>query len=158
MSGNKRENLSPVEEAEALIRLKEARGYKLENLARIIGKSPQSVSESLALVKLPAEIKAEILATPTDVRRFQKSQLLQVIRAGSPEEVRAAWDSLREGNSPTVRALKARARTAKGRPKNFHFAYKSSAVGVRVTVTFSRAKASPQEVKAALQEALDHVS
>jgi len=152
-----RENLSPVEEAEALVRLKEARGYTLDNLARIIGKSPQSVSESLALVKLPSEIKAEILATPTDVRRFQKSQLLQVVRAGSLEQVRAAWSALREGDSPTVRALKARTRNVKGRPKNFHYAYKAAS-GARVTITFPRAKASPDDVREALREAIDNVS
>lgn len=152
-----RENLSPLEEAEALIRLKEARKYKLDDLARILGKSTQTVSESLSLVKLPDEIKAEVFSATTDVRRFQKSQLLQVVRAGSTEEVRAAWDALRGGESSTVRSLKARARTAKGRPKNFQFAYKAPS-GIRVTVTFSRAKASSEEVKAALEEAIAHVS
>lgn len=153
-----RENLSPLEEAEALVRLKEERQYKLDDLARIIGKSPQTVSESLALVKLPDDIKAEVFATSTDVRRFQKSQLLQVVRAGTQEEIRAAWDALREGESPTVRSLKkARAKTQKGRPKNFQFAYKAPS-GVRVTVTFARAKASAEDVKAALREAIDHVA
>jgi ParB family chromosome partitioning protein len=78
-----RENLNAVEEAEALLRLKHARRYTDEQLAKIIGNSRQAVNESLTLNELPAEIKSECRTSGT----WSKSQLLQVLRAGSDEEM-----------------------------------------------------------------------
>ena len=48
-----RENLSALEEAEALLKLKNARQFTDEALAKIIGKSRQSVNDSLILNELP---------------------------------------------------------------------------------------------------------
>lgn len=149
-----RENLSALEEAEGLQKLKDARGYTLEDLARIIGKSAPSVSESLVLVRLPEDIKAEILGTPSDVRKFQKSQLLQVFRAGEPGKVRAAWDALRDGEAPTVRALRARTRPLMGRPKSYSHVYAPSGSSFSVTVRFKKAKVGRSEVRNALEVAL----
>jgi ParB family chromosome partitioning protein len=54
-----RQDLNPVEEAEALKRLMDDHGYKQEDLARIISKAPITVSETLSLNKLPKEIRDE---------------------------------------------------------------------------------------------------
>jgi ParB family chromosome partitioning protein len=147
-----RENLSPLEEAEALLKLKETKGYKLEDLARIIGKSKPTVSESLKLLELPEDIRAEVVAG-SDVRTYEKSQLLQVVRAGDPEKVRATWDALKAGEAPTVRALRERAKPATGRPKHFSQTYQPEHGRFRVTVTFQKVRVTPQEVKEALREA-----
>jgi len=54
-----RENLSAIEEAEGLLKLKQARQFTDQALAKIIGKSRQSVNDSLILNELPESIKAE---------------------------------------------------------------------------------------------------
>ncbi|MCX5821325.1 MAG: ParB/RepB/Spo0J family partition protein [Deltaproteobacteria bacterium] len=60
-----RQDLNPVEEAEALQRLMDDHPYMQEDLARIIGKSPATISEALSLNKLPKEIRDECRKDPT---------------------------------------------------------------------------------------------
>lgn len=152
-----REDLNPIDEAEALLMLKDLRGYTDENLAKVVGKSRQSVSESLSLARLPDHIKAE--CRMPNVRQWTKIQLLQVFRAGSPEKVDAAWQALRGGQVTTVRALREATKTPTkptGRPKHYTFAYRPEHGRFRVTVTFTRARVTPDELKAALMETLTH--
>lgn len=149
-----RENLNAIEEAEAYLRLKQTRGYTDELLAKVVGKSRSSVTETLSLNHLPDAIKAECRTSDN----WQKSQLLQVLRAGTPEKVEATWQTVRGGESPTVRELRRKTKSPKGRPKNFLFSYKPESGRFRVAVTFSKARVTSDEVKSALKEALKHVT
>ena len=54
-----RENLKPIEEAEALARMMEEYKYTQKKLAKAIGKSQPTISETLSLNRLPEEIKEE---------------------------------------------------------------------------------------------------
>jgi len=65
-----RQDLNPVEEAEALKRLQDDHAYKQEDLARIIGKSTVNISETLSLTKLPQEIRDECRQDPTVPKNF----------------------------------------------------------------------------------------
>jgi len=60
-----RQDLNPAEEAEALKRLMDDHAYQQDELARIIGKSPATISLSLSLNKLPKEIRDECRQDPT---------------------------------------------------------------------------------------------
>ena len=60
-----RQDLNPIEEAEALKRLMDDHPYMQEDLARIIGKSPTTISEALSLNKLPQAIRDECRQDPT---------------------------------------------------------------------------------------------
>jgi len=60
-----RQDLNPIEEAEALKRLMDDHPYMQEDLARIIGKSPVTISEALSLNKLPKEIRDACRQDPT---------------------------------------------------------------------------------------------
>jgi ParB family chromosome partitioning protein len=60
-----RQDLNPIEEAEALKRLMDDHPYMQEDLARIIGKSPTTISEALSLNKLPKEIRDACRQDPT---------------------------------------------------------------------------------------------
>jgi ParB family transcriptional regulator, chromosome partitioning protein len=60
-----RQDLNPIEEAEALKRLMDDHPYLQEDLARIIGKSPVTISEALSLNKLPKEIRDECRKDPS---------------------------------------------------------------------------------------------
>lgn len=153
-----RENLSAIEEAVALAKLKEARGYTQRDLAKIIGKSEQTVSESLKLLELPSEIRAELEET-SDVRSFQKSQLLEVVKAGDADKVAAAWNALKTGSLKTVRDLRQAKRPAAAdeKPRHFTHTYHDDDGRYRVTVTFSKTKVSSAELKAALREAAKHI-
>jgi len=54
-----RENLKPIEEAEALGRMIHQHGYTQEKLARAIGKAQSAISETIELNRLPETIKNE---------------------------------------------------------------------------------------------------
>lgn len=148
-----REDLSALDEAEALLQLKEARGFTDETLAKVIGKSRQSVSEALSLKKLPEEIKAECRALGIGT----KIQLLAVLRAGDSENMQATWEAFKTGKATTTRQLKAHREEAKKPPSHFRFQHKPKGRPFQVIVTFSKRKASAVEIKEALRDAMKHL-
>jgi ParB family chromosome partitioning protein len=62
-------DLNPVEEAEALKKLMDDHSYQQDELAKIIGKSPATISLSLSLNKLPKEIRDVCRQDPTVPKR-----------------------------------------------------------------------------------------
>jgi ParB family chromosome partitioning protein len=60
-----RQDLTPVEEAEALKRLQDDHAYKQEDLARILGKAAATISETLSITKLPEQVRDECRQDPS---------------------------------------------------------------------------------------------
>ena len=75
-----RQNLNPIEEAQAYGKMIEEHHYTQEKLAKIVGKSRINITETLSLNKLPDEVKAECLR----VDMFSKRSLIQVARQKTP--------------------------------------------------------------------------
>lgn len=148
-----RENLNPIELAESLLKLREARAFSDSDLARVIGKSRPSVNELLSLNHLPESVREECRTSD----KYSKSQLLEVLRAGSTDEERlAVWSALKSGQARTVRAIRSQARPQK--KKGFQHAYRAPGGHFRVVVAFRKAEATPDEIRAALQEAAEHAA
>jgi len=82
-----REDLSALEEAEGLGSLIDQYGYTHEALAELIGKSRPYVSNTLALRRLPDQIKQAYHASPDVSREI----LISVARAPSPEQQDVLW-------------------------------------------------------------------
>ena len=80
-----RKDLTPFEESEALHGLAERCGYTHEDLARRLGKSRTSVTESLALAGMPDVVRN--LCRLADIS--SKSLLLQVVRQETAEKMTA---------------------------------------------------------------------
>lgn len=148
-----RENLSAIEEAEALLHLKQARRFTDGQLAQVIGKSRQSVNDSLALNDLPEPLKEECRTCGIGSKR----QLLSIVRAGSPEKVQVLWDAFRRGELTTVRALQQHSKPRKGRSRSYRFSYRSAAGEFRLNLVFAKTMATVEEIRDALQEALTSV-
>jgi ParB family chromosome partitioning protein len=150
-----RENLNPLEEAEALLKLKRTKSFTDQVLAKIIGKSRTSVTEILSLNQLPEPIKDR--CRTSDI--WSKSQLLQLVRADSPEKIDTLWKVLNGGQATTVRDLRRRmARPSrKGRHTHYRFLHKPKGRSYQVLVTFAKAEVSREELRAALKEALAHL-
>ncbi len=79
-----RRDLGPFEEAEGYRTLIEKYGYTHEQVARAVGRSRVTVTETLSLLRIPADLReacrhADITA---------KGVLLQIARAGSPDAMR----------------------------------------------------------------------
>ena len=86
-----REDLSPLEEAEALATLIERHGYSHREVADLLGKSRPYVSNTLALIRLPAPVKADLQRNGTAVSR---ELLMGVARQDDPEVALALWHRL----------------------------------------------------------------
>jgi ParB family chromosome partitioning protein len=87
-----REDLSPLEEAEALALLIERHGYSHRAVAELLGKSRPYVSNTLALTRLPASVKHEL---QREGRAVSRELLLGVARQEDPDAALALWRRLR---------------------------------------------------------------
>jgi ParB family chromosome partitioning protein len=86
-----REDLSPLEEAEALATLIARHGYSHREVAELLGKSRPYVSNTLALTRLPEPVKVDLQRDGSDVSR---ELLMGVAREEDPEAALALWRRL----------------------------------------------------------------
>lgn len=87
-----RENLKPVEEAEALARMIEEYSYTQEQLAKVIGKGRSTITETLSLNKLPEEVKKE--CRHADI---PKRVLVEITKKKTPEEMICLFNKVQSG-------------------------------------------------------------
>jgi ParB family chromosome partitioning protein len=102
-----REDLNPVEEAEAYQRLMNLREYTQEALAESLGKSRSTVANTLRLLKLVPEVQDRV------VRGELSSGAARAILA-VPEEAQASVAEAAVEHAMNVRQLEAVARRVKG--------------------------------------------
>ena len=87
-----RENLTAIEEAEAIERLRAVHDYGLAELSGVLGKSDSTISEILSLNRLPQEIKDDCRSNPKVVR----SILCLIAREKTPERMVALYTRYKE--------------------------------------------------------------
>src|SRR5437763_8900991 len=146
-----RKDLTPFEEAEALQGLAERCGYTHEDLARRLGKSRTSVTESLALAAMPEDIRN--LCRLADIS--SKSLLLQVVRQDAPEKMTALVEKIASQGGTTRQQLReAVARPKAGRPKQYIFAYRPPTKAFNLKLSFAKSRVSRDEVIDALEAIL----
>jgi ParB family transcriptional regulator, chromosome partitioning protein len=87
-----REDLSPLEEAEALAILIERHGYSHREVADLLGKSRPYVSNTLALNKLPESVKADL---HREGQSLSRELLMGIAREDDPAAAEALWKRLR---------------------------------------------------------------
>jgi ParB family chromosome partitioning protein len=148
-----RKDLTPFEEAEALQSLQTRCGYTHEDLARKLGKSRTSITESLSLNGIPDEVKN--LCRLADI--YSKSLLLQVVRQGDPQKMVALIEKIsRDGGVATREEVRKEvAKPKAGRPKAFIFNYKAPTKAFKLQLRFAKSRVDRDEVISAL-EAIIH--
>jgi len=143
-----RKDLTPFEEAEALHGLAARCGYTHEDLARRLGKSRTSITESLALHAMPEEVRT--LCRLADIAA--KSLLLQVVRQETPEKMTALVEQIASHGGATRQQLRDAAKKPKaGRPKHYVFAYRPPTKAFNLKLSFSKSRASRDDVIEALE-------
>ena len=143
-----RKDLTPFEEAEALHGLAERCGYTHEDLARRLGKSRTSVTESLALASMPEEVRN--LCRLADIS--SKSLLLQVVRQETPAKMTALIEKMAAQGGATRQQLReAVAKPKAGRPKHYVFSYRPPTKAFNLKLSFSKSRASRDDVIDALE-------
>jgi len=144
-----RKDLTPFEESEALQSLATRCRYTHEDMARRLGKSRSSITESLSLNGIPDEVKN--LCRLADIN--SKSMLLEIVRQGDPQKMVALVEKIaRDGATrETVRKEKEAAKPKAGRPKHYTFSYKAPTKAFRLQLRFTKSRVDKEEVIEALQ-------
>jgi ParB family chromosome partitioning protein len=145
-----RKDLTPFEESEALHSLATRCSYTHEEMARKLGKSRTSITESLSLNQMPDEVKN--LCRLADIS--SKSLLLEIVRQGDPQKMVALVEKLsRDGVSTreAVRKEKEAAKPKAGRPKHYVFKYRPATKAFNLQLRFTKSRVDRDEVIEALQ-------
>lgn len=148
-----RQSLQPLEEAKAFASLIAMNNWKGKDVAASLGIHPAKVSRSLALLKLPNEIQAQVESGDLPARTAYEISKL----ASQKQQRNVAEVVLSNGLTNTETANRVRAR--KGRPnkksKTTRLSFQTSQ---KVTVVVSKSsKATYEQIELALQEALAEV-
>lgn len=147
-----RKDLTPFEEAEGFQALADRFGYTHEEIAQKIGKSRTSVTESLSLVAMPAEIKE--LCRLADIT--SKAMLLQVVRQPDIESMKELIQRIQKQGLTRDQVRKV-AKTQKGRPKPFNYRFQPTGKEFTLEVKFRRTQVELVEVKKAIIAALEQL-
>ena len=145
-----RKALTPFEESEALQSLASRCGYTHEDMARRLGKSRTSITESLSLNHMPDEVKN--LCRLADIS--SKSLLLEVVRQGDPQKMIALIEKISRDGGATRQAVRKEKEAAKpkaGRPKHYTFSYKAPTKLFNLQLRFTKSRVEKDEVIEALQ-------
>jgi ParB family chromosome partitioning protein len=146
-----RKDLTPFEEAEALDSLADRSGYTHEDLARRLGKSRTSITESLALTAMPEDVRN--LCRLADIT--SKSLLLQVVRQETPAKMTALVEKIASQGGATRQKLReATAKPVAGRPKHYVFTYRAPEKTFNLKLSFSKSRVNRDEVIQALEAIL----
>ena len=150
-----RRDLSPFEEAQALHTLARDHGFRHEDLARRLGKSRTSITESLSLNAMPDEVRE--LCRLADIT--SKSLLLQVVRQGDAKKMIALLERLTRRSGATTRehARAATARPGPGRPKAFTFTYVPPAKTFNLSLKFRKSRVDRDEIITALTAIIEEL-
>jgi ParB family chromosome partitioning protein len=87
-----RQDLTVIEEAEAVSRLMTEQQYTQEQLGVILGKSRSSIGDSLSLMRLPEDIRDEARGN----RKFLKTRLLEISRKTQQRAMLTAYAKLKD--------------------------------------------------------------
>jgi ParB family chromosome partitioning protein len=91
-----REDLKPVEEAEAYNLMIQEHGYTQEKLAKVIGKARTTVTESLTLNKLPEDLKKKCRTSD-----ISKSVLLEIAKQKNKKAMLSLYEIVKNGGLKT---------------------------------------------------------
>jgi len=143
-----RKDLTPFEEAEAMHGLADRCGYTHEDLARRLGKSRSSVTESLSLAGMPDEVRN--LCRLADIS--SKSLLLQIVRQETSEKMTALVEKIAsQGGATRQQVREATAKPKAGRPKHYVFAFRPTTKAFNLKLSFTKARVNRDEIIDALE-------
>ena len=143
-----RKDLTAFEESEALHQLAHRCSYTHEDMARKLGKSRTSITESLSLQNMPNEVRN--LCRLADIT--SKSTLLQIVRQADQQKMIALVEKLAGQGTATREAV--RRETAKpptGRPKHFVFAFRPPTKSFDLRLSFKKSRVEKDEIITALE-------
>lgn len=158
-----RKDLTVWEEADALRSLAEKFGYTHEEIAKKIGKSRTTVTETLSLASVPHAIREQCRARDIS----SKALLLQIVRQPTNEHMQAAMNSIVEKRAAQRQQSEGQPRqdqenvtenTSRVLTKPAKYTLPNGDAGFILQIKFDKAAVSHDEVAAALRFALENIS
>lgn len=148
-------DLDPFEEADGLQKLTEKFLYTHEEIAKKLGKSRTSITETLSLNNIPTELRGICREAGIATR----STLLQVARLGNPELMAAMILEIRRSGltRDDVRKMKDKEKQPAGRPRGFLFRFKPQDSKFFLNIRFRRSEVSKEEIIQTLQDLIDQL-
>lgn len=111
-----RENLRPLEEAEALAAVMKEFGYTLEQLSQVLNKAKSTLSETLSLNKLPDVIKDELWRNDIYPRRL----LVEIAKQESREVMLSLFSQVKNNHLKSGQVREITRRSQAGLPSMKH--------------------------------------
>lgn len=148
-----RKDLTPFEEADGLLALSKRFGYTHEEISRKLGKARTSVTETISIANIPADVRE--LCRRADI--LSKSMLLQVVRQPTDDEMRELVYKIGAAGLTRDQAREMR----QGKPKkvsNYAYEYDDPNREWSLRVQFKKADATDLDIRRALADALDAVT
>jgi len=151
-----RKDLTPFEEGEGYRRLAETHGYTHEKIAQAVGKSRTVVTEGLALLEIPPEVREAANALGVS----SKSVLLEIIKhAADQEEMlvlleRVAAQGLSRDD---LRAASKRGSGKGQRQKPYTFKFRAPDKTFNLQMSFRRSTVDRDDLISALEEILQQL-
>jgi ParB family transcriptional regulator, chromosome partitioning protein len=145
-----RKDLTAFEEADGLLALSKRFGYTHDEISRKLGKARTSVTETISIANIPADIRD--LCRRADIA--SKSMLLQIVRQPTDEEMREFVYKIGTAGLTRDQAREMR----QGRPKklsNYTYEYDGPNNEWSLKIVFRRPEATNEEVQQALNDALE---
>jgi len=144
-----RKDLTAFEEADGLLALARRFGYKHEEIAQKLGKARTSVTETISIANIPAEIRD--LCRRADIA--SKSMLLQVARQPTDEDMKEFV--LKIGAAGLTRDQAREMRQGKpDRVRNYSYQYEDPDKEWSLSIRFCRPEVAPKNLRKALEDAM----
>jgi ParB family transcriptional regulator, chromosome partitioning protein len=146
-----RKDLTPFEESEGLLMLQEKFDYTHDRIAKVLGKSRTTVTESLLLNAITERIRR--LCADNGI--VSKSLLVQIARAGDDGEREELVRRLAAGSldrEELRRETRQQEPVKRGRPKNFTFSLRDRDLPFSLNLSFKKPDVEKREVVDALKE------
>lgn len=152
-----RKDLTPFEEAEGFKALADRFGYTHEKISQTVGKSRTVVTESFALLQVPAVVREAANALGVNT----KSILLELLKVDSPEEMILLLEEV-AGRGLSRDDLRRRLRTDKkkdgsSRKRPFVFQYRATDQSFKLSLKFRESEISQADIVVILKKILEEI-
>jgi ParB family chromosome partitioning protein len=148
-----RKDLSPFEEADGLQRLAEHFDYTHDDIAKKIAKARSSVTETMSLRVIPAELRKLCIERGI----ISKSLLLQVARQPSEKKMLEAIHHIAQAGltRDEARRVRQEEKNTGPRPQPFIFNYRPEGEAFRLRIQFRKSNVSRDELIDTLRNLLE---
>jgi ParB family transcriptional regulator, chromosome partitioning protein len=150
-----RRDLNSFEEAEGLQKLCDKFLYTHEDVAKKLGKSRTSVTETLTLNHIPSDLRDRCRSLGI----FARSTLLQIARQPNRESMSRMIEEIKHSGltRDDLRKMKDE-KKGPGRPKGFVFHFRPADNKFTLNLKFKRSEVSKNEIISTLRELIDNLS